>query len=192
MGAQWHPNLPKCMPDPFQKRIRKQTPLQKSPNPENADTCTLWHDFPGPKPTQKPPKTLPKIIVWKPKQAPKPLQKGPAKLYAKRCSLFPKTIQKVTPPGTQNKSQNPSQITLWSIGDPPAAANRFQRCSGGGKPPKLEPEIIKKRSQNTEKATCVLKTQCTTVTLCIARAAWQAAHLSVYTRQISGNEQSKH
>ena len=87
------------MPEPFQKRIRKQTPLQKGPNPETAYSCTLWHDFPGRKPPQKPPKTLPKITSWRPKQAPEPLQKGPAKLYAKRYSLYPRTIQKVTPEG---------------------------------------------------------------------------------------------
>ena len=45
---------------------------------------------------------------------------------------------------TQDGSQNPSKIILWSIGEPPAAANRSQKYSGGGKPPKLEPEIIKK------------------------------------------------
>jgi hypothetical protein len=33
------------------------------------------------------------------KQAPEALQKGPAKLYAKRYSLYPRTIQKVTPEG---------------------------------------------------------------------------------------------
>ena len=106
------------MQDLFQKRIRKQTPLQKGPNPENVYSCTLWHDFPGPKPTQKPPKTLPEITVWKPKQAPEPLQKGPAKLYAKRCSLFPKTIQKVTPQGPNTEAKIHQKSHFGASGTP--------------------------------------------------------------------------
>ena len=128
------------MPDPFQKRIRKQTPLQKGPNPETAYSCTLWHDFPGPKPPQKPPKTLPKITKTSPGASPE----GTCKTVCKKVIPFSQNYPKSDPGGTPNGSQNPSKITLWSIGDPPAAANRSQRCSGGGKPPKLEPEIIKK------------------------------------------------
>ena len=52
-----HPNLTKCMPDPFQKQIPKQTPHQKGPNPGNVYGCTLWHDFQGSKASQIPPKT---------------------------------------------------------------------------------------------------------------------------------------
>ena len=65
MEAQWcpnrHQNRTKCLPDPFQKQLRKQTPHKKAPNPENAYSCSLWHDFQGPQAPQMPTKTPPKI-----------------------------------------------------------------------------------------------------------------------------------
>ena len=46
----------------------------------------------------------------------------------------------MVPQGTPDESQNPSKIALLGIGDPPAAANWSQGCSGGGKPSKISPE----------------------------------------------------
>ena len=108
------PNLPKCMPEPFQKRIRKQTPLQKGPNPETAYSCTLWHDFPVPKPPQKPPKTLPKITKTSPRASPE----GTCKTVCNKVIPFSQNYPKSDSGGTPNGSQNPSKITLLSIGDP--------------------------------------------------------------------------
>ena len=66
---------------------------------------------------------------------------GTCKTVCKKVIPFSKNYPKSDPGGSPNGNQNPSKITLWSIGDPPAAANSSQRCSGAGKPPKLEPEI---------------------------------------------------
>ena len=60
-------------------------------------------------------------------------------------------LQNGSPDGSQENpdgSQNPWKITLLGIWDPPAAANRSQGCSGGGKPSKMDPKIIKNWSQN--------------------------------------------
>ena len=62
---------------------------------------------------------------------------GTCKTACKKVTPFSQKQPKSDPRGTPDGSQNPSKIRLWSIGDPPAAANRSQRCSGGGKPPKI-------------------------------------------------------
>ena len=85
--------------------------------------------------------------------------KSPPESLSKQCSQ--KDNSKLTknvpwnPPGLQNASPdrcqetpdgspNPSKIILLGTWGPPAAANRSQGCSGGGKPSKLDPKIIKK------------------------------------------------
>ena len=102
------------MPDPFQKRIRKQTPLQKGPNPENAYSCTLWHDFPGPKPPQKPPKTLPQITKTSPGASPE----GTCKTVCKKVLPVSKNYPKSDPAGTQNGSQNHQKSHFGASGTP--------------------------------------------------------------------------
>ena len=127
-SAQMHArSLPKADPETDSAPSKRPQILKM----HTVGVVTLWHDFPGPKRPQKLPKTLPKITKTSPGDSPE----GTCKTVCKKVIPFSQNYPTSDPGGIPNGRQNPSKITLWSTRDPPAAANRSQRCSGRGHHP---------------------------------------------------------
>ena len=100
------------VPKPPKNEIRILTRKDTSKKPSKYKIHILFAMSAAPE------KTYFSISFWRPKQAPEPLQKGPVKLLAKRCSLFPTTIQNVTPQGPNTEAKIHQKSHFGASGTP--------------------------------------------------------------------------
>ena len=111
-GVQMVPKPPK---NEIQILTRKAT-SKKTSKYQIRTLFGMFGTYPGP------PKNILFHHFLETKTSPGASPEGTGKTACKKVTPFSKKDTKSDPGGTQDGSQNPSKITLWSIGDPPAAA----------------------------------------------------------------------